>query len=105
MKKIVYVLFFSVFVLTACNGSTARSESQQSATLAPVPSGYAGKTNPLGADSATAGANVYHTNCEVCHGVVGYGDGPAGQALEPHPKNLAELQIVASGGVEGSVER
>ena len=33
--------------------------------------------------------------CEVCHGPQGHGDGPAGQALEPRPGNLAELQTQA----------
>jgi mono/diheme cytochrome c family protein len=28
----------------------------------------------------------------MCHGAQGHGDGPAGQSLEPRPRNLAELQ-------------
>jgi len=95
MKKLIFVLFFSMFVLTACSASEARSDSQPNGTLASVPAEYAGKTNPFGADAVTEGAKIFHTNCEVCHGVIGYGDGPAGQALDPHPKNLAELQVVA----------
>jgi mono/diheme cytochrome c family protein len=48
--------------------------------------------NPLGPDASTPGAEVFKTNCATCHGPEGHGDGPAGQALEPRPKNLAELQ-------------
>ncbi|NUQ60493.1 MAG: cytochrome c [Anaerolineales bacterium] len=48
-------------------------------------------TNPLGADAATAGAEVFNTNCASCHGPEGHGDGPAGAALDPAPKNLPEL--------------
>jgi len=95
MKKLVTVLFFSIFMLVSCSGSSSQNETQQNATLVPVPAEYAGKTNPLGNDAATEGSKIFHSNCEVCHGVIGYGDGPAGQALDPRPKNLAELQAVA----------
>ena len=47
------------------------------------------------AGTAADGAKVFKNNCEVCHGAEGHGDGPAGQALDPQPKNLAELQAVA----------
>jgi high-affinity iron transporter len=48
----------------------------------------------LSADSAM-GAIVFKNNCEVCHGPQGHGDGPAGAALDPPPKNLPELSAVA----------
>lgn len=91
MKKVLFFVFvFSALVLTACGGG-----SNEVATLAPVPSEFAGQTNPLGADAAAAGAEIFKTNCESCHGPQGYGDGPAGAALDPAPKNLAELQATA----------
>lgn len=92
MKKVLFaVLVLAAFVVSACGGGGADAV----ATLAPVPSEYAGQTNPLGADAATAGAEVFKTNCESCHGPQGHGDGPAGAALDPAPKNLAELQATA----------
>lgn len=39
-------------------------------------------------DVATHGAAVYKINCAVCHGATGAGDGPAGAALVPPPRNL-----------------
>lgn len=36
------------------------------------------------------GAMVYKANCAVCHGDKGLGDGPAGQALVPPPRNFVE---------------
>ncbi len=82
---------------TACGSAPAPDDSTgTSGTLAPVPAEYAGKTNPLGASGAAAGAQVFQTNCEACHGPQGHGDGPAGVALEPAPKNLAELSKIAS---------
>jgi len=91
MKKA--LLAFLVWValgLSACGGGGADAN----ATLAPIPADFAGKTNPLGTDAAAAGASVFKTNCEACHGPEGHGDGPAGAALDPAPRNLAELQSV-----------
>ena len=88
MKKVVIaVLVLTAVILTACGGG-----SNQATALATVPADYAGKANPLGADAVAAGAEVFKTNCEACHGPQGHGDGPAGAALDPAPKNLADLQ-------------
>ena len=92
MKKILFViLVLGAIVLAACGGG----EPEAPATLAPVPAEYAGKTNPLGADAAADGAKVFQVNCEPCHGPKGHGDGPAGAALDPKPKNLGVIQQMA----------
>lgn len=91
MKKVLFaILVFAALALAACSGGTVNTVG----TAAPVPAEYAGKTSPLGADAVTEGANVFKNNCEACHGPQGHGDGPAGAALDPRPKNLAELQAV-----------
>ena len=96
MRKMVLMIVVGVLFLTACGGNESSSSStDENATLAPVPAEYAGLTNPLGADAATAGAEVFRTNCEMCHGPQGHGDGPAGQSLEPKPGNLAQVQARA----------
>ena len=93
MQKVLFVvLMLAALGLAACGGGGAKAV----ATLEPVPADFAGKTNPLGADAATAGAEVFKTNCAACHGETGLGDGPAGAALDPAPKNLAELQTQAT---------
>lgn len=90
MKKIlVAFIVLTVLILTACAGGGGSSDPN---VLAPVPAEYVGKTNPLGADAASAGAEVFKNNCESCHGPQGHGDGPAGASLDPAPKNLADLQ-------------
>lgn len=38
------------------------------------------------------GNKVYQTNCAVCHGSSGRGDGPAGRALNPPPMNFVTGQ-------------
>ena len=86
-KNLALILLLGILLLTAC-GSETTSETP---ALDAVPAEYAGKTNPLRADAASEGAKVFKTNCETCHGPQGYGDGPAGQALDPKPKNLPEL--------------
>lgn len=92
MKKDVFVVFMlAALLLAACGGGGAETV----VALDSVPADFAGKTNPFGADAATAGAEVFKTNCAACHGDTGLGDGPAGAALDPAPKNLAELQAQA----------
>ena len=86
MKNILLViLFFSALVLTACGGGAAP------AAVDTIPPEFAGKTNPLGADAAEAGAVIFKNNCAACHGEQGHGDGPAGLALDPKPKDLPSL--------------
>ena len=87
-KNLLFILILGTLILTACGGGGG---SDAPAALEPVPADYAGKTNPLGTDGASAGAKVFQVNCEPCHGSQGHGDGPAGQALDPKPKNLPEL--------------
>jgi mono/diheme cytochrome c family protein len=94
-KKILFVIFTFVLILTACSSNGSSSATNENATLAPVPTEYAGLTNPLGSEAASQGAPVFHTNCEACHGPQGRGDGPAGQALDTKPRNLAKLQSTA----------
>jgi mono/diheme cytochrome c family protein len=93
MRKIFLMIVVGVLLLTACGGSS--TTSAENATLAPVPADYAGLTNPLGAEAASAGAEVFRTNCEMCHGPQGHGDGPAGQSLDPRPRNLASIQAAS----------
>jgi mono/diheme cytochrome c family protein len=95
MKKFILVLFVSMFIVAACGASGSSSRADENATLAPVPAEYAGLTNPLGPEAADEGAEVFKTNCQACHGPQGHGDGPAGQSLDPRPRNLAEIHAEA----------
>jgi mono/diheme cytochrome c family protein len=96
MRKMFLIGVVGILFLSACGGNeTSLPAANENATLAPVPAEYAGLTNPLGAETAEAGAEVFRTNCEMCHGPQGHGDGPAGQSLEPKPGNLAQVQSKA----------
>ena len=39
-------------------------------------------------ESVALGMGLYEENCQLCHGVGGMGDGPAGAGLEPAPADL-----------------
>lgn len=41
---------------------------------------------------ATDAAEIYANRCAFCHGLSGRGDGPAGVALKPPPRNMAEAE-------------
>ena len=43
------------------------------------------------------GQKVYKQNCAICHGDSGKGDGAAGVALKPPPRNLVEGKWTAGG--------
>lgn len=90
MKKILFLLLVGMLLLTACERSSDSSGSNE--PLATVPAEYAGKTNPFGAEVADEGAKVFKSNCEMCHGPQGHGDGYAGQSLNPRPKDLTVLR-------------
>jgi len=94
MRKILSLALLTLFLLTACGENNSSAGSQTISTPAPVPEEYAGKTNPFGSEAADEGAEIFRTNCETCHGPQGHGDGPAGQALDPKPKDLSELQKI-----------
>jgi len=92
MKKLLPILLIlTAIFLVACGDSG----QDQTVALDAVPSDFAGKANPFGADAASAGQEVFKTNCESCHGPSGKGDGPAGAALDPAPKDLSVLQKTA----------
>ena len=96
IRKIVFTLLLGVVALVACSGNSYSSSENENPTLVPVPAEYAGLTNPFGEEAAAEGGEIFRINCEVCHGSEGHGDGPAGQSLEPKPRNLAELQTQAA---------
>ena len=93
MKKILFAMFvLTALALSACGSGTP----VPTATLAPVPADFAGKTNPLdaNADAIALGAKTFKRQCETCHGETAHGDGPASVGLNPRPGNLVDLQKV-----------
>ena len=58
-----------------------------------APADAATRKNPISANavSITCGKALFQTNCALCHGASGQGDGPAGAVLNPKPTNLREM--------------
>lgn len=102
MKRIDLLGLTLVVVLAACSTPAAQPTPPAAdghgmgADLmqrhsAPIPTEYAGLTNPIAADadSLARGATVYAAYCATCHGDGGMGDGPVGAGLDPAPAPVA----------------
>lgn len=96
MKKILFLFVFLAMAVTACGGTQPERTAEPAATLATVPSDYAGLTNPFGAEAVTDGQALYQTNCATCHGDSGHGDGPVAASLNPRPRDLVTLNESAT---------
>jgi mono/diheme cytochrome c family protein len=92
-------------------GSVGRSAVLAIASLSVgwlVPVGARAGDDPAG--NAQVGKGVFETNCALCHGASGRGDGPGAIALNPKPANFTDrdrmsrspeprrLQTVREGG-------
>ena len=86
------VLILGVGTLAAMAGDAAWT----------APAAEKGKKNPLPHEAGVKdGRKVFELNCQVCHGPAGKGDGPAGAALNPKPKDLSSkvVQTETDGGL------
>lgn len=91
MKKFLFSFLCVLFLLSACGAELNSSNSD--IEIDTVPANYLGLTNPLSEDAAIAGGEIFQTTCATCHGPGGHGDGPAGAALNPPPKDLSVFQL------------
>lgn len=101
-----------VFVLSACQSANASAQPGASANTgmgmgnsgmmtrhsAPIPEEFASLTNPVAADeeSLARGKEIFTTNCVVCHGEGGMGDGPSAVNLDPQPVAIAHTSQMMS---------
>ena len=72
----------------------ARAQGPSDETwVAPARAGQ--KSNPLQptTDVLKHGKELFHRDCEQCHGKVGKGDGPQSFSLEKHPADLSSARV------------
>ncbi|MCI0625114.1 MAG: cytochrome c [Acidobacteria bacterium] len=55
---------------------------------------FAQKVEPT-PENLSKGQAIYKKHCQMCHGVNGVGDGPAGKRLNPKPYNLTDKEKMA----------
>lgn len=82
-----HALFSALLVsgaLYGCSGDKGRE------TPADAPKATVAPSGKPGAPDLAKGKVIYEQYCHFCHGYKGYGDGPVGIALTPHPANFVE---------------
>ncbi|HSH03996.1 MAG TPA: cytochrome c [Anaerolineae bacterium] len=111
LPTILFLMIVSLFLLIACtatdkpsvnvqptNNGHSGGHAMDGGDHAEVPTEYKGLTNPLSANSENvlqAGQTIFQTNCVVCHGEIGRGDGVAATTLNPKPANLADEMMMS----------
>lgn len=77
------------------NDGHTHSPDQHMAGMHNVPEEAAAVPNPIAAtdESMEVGEQLFATNCAVCHGQSGLGDGPGAAGLEKPPANLTEAHV------------
>jgi mono/diheme cytochrome c family protein len=113
MSRVVfYTLLFSLLILAACSGDMSEQESskaqevplrQAPANSVPITGkerrydrGQAkGLVNPVPVNPASvkSGRKLFQTNCSMCHGKSGQGDGPVGVKFVPRPADLTSDRV------------
>lgn len=82
------------FVATALATPPARAQGpSDNAWIAPERAAH--RANPLlpTADAVTRGRDLFHRECEQCHGKAGHGDGQKASQLTPRPADLASARV------------
>lgn len=82
------------------------ADASGAAGSAAAPAGEAPATTTAAADTA-AGAKIYRTYCQTCHGAKGAGDGLAAAGLNPKPASFATSSFKydpSGNGTKGDIE-
>lgn len=104
-----FVFAFFIYIVAIHPGIDLKENIQDppsAAVAAEPPVDVSGVTEPWVAnpDMVKHGKKLYAQNCAMCHGNEGVGDGAAGQALNPKPRNLIEGPWKKGGGYIGLFE-
>ncbi len=91
MKKNLLLLLPSVLILFAFTFKDLQTDPWK------APDSAKSIKNPVEASkqivSGKKGKKVFQTNCIVCHGETGVGNGPGGKSINPKPADLTSAKV------------
>lgn len=91
MSSLSTKLFLCTALVAAACGKKSESSTETSAAPAPATATtVATAPAPAHADPATRARDLFKTQCAVCHGESGRGDGVGAAALDPKPRNYTD---------------
>ena len=61
--------------------------------VAPERPSHRANTVPATTEAVQRGRDLFHRDCEQCHGKAGHGDGPLSGSLSPRPADLASHHV------------
>ncbi len=76
----------------------ARFEAENGVCDPAIKETIAGRVEPKGDEQLSTGEEIYNNQCASCHGDSGEGDGAAGQALDPAPRNFQATDVEWTNG-------
>jgi len=73
----------------------ARAQGSENAVPWVAPERASHRANPTTStpDAVKRGHDLFHRDCEQCHGKAGHGDGPQASSLQPRPADLASERV------------
>jgi mono/diheme cytochrome c family protein len=96
-KSVVRALAISAALALISFMAPTSARAQGSANAGPwvAPERASHRANPLPPmpDALQRGHNLFHRDCEPCHGKAGHGDGMLAASLVPRPADLASKQV------------
>jgi mono/diheme cytochrome c family protein len=90
-----YTLMLTLAMLAAAFATTPARAQGPSVDSWVAPDRASHRSNPIlsTTDIVKRGHDLFHRDCEQCHGKAGHGDGPQSFSLEKHPADLASERV------------
>lgn len=88
-------LLVGALALSACDKGSPEGQADEQPQAAAAPAAPAAAP-AVAKNPASEAKKVFKSNCVVCHGDSGAGDGPGAAALDPKPRNFSDAEWQAS---------